>query len=124
MYLDDSSPVIRGGIPDESRWLDAMLDAIEQENQPILSVFSENLQKAENIQTLTLRIIRVARIRHGKIAIARAGEIRTLGLDLEHDPSNGQSRNRFHIVFPKEPRILEIRELVAIFSQPFPNLYR
>lgn len=73
MYLEDSSPVIRGGLPDESRWLDAMLDAIEQENQP---------------------------------------------------PSNGQSRNHFYIVFPKEPSILEIRELVGIFSQPFPNPYR
>lgn len=121
MRLEDESPVMRGGVPDLDRWHDAVLDSLDESNQAVLSVFAANRHKDESDATLFRRIAELAEIPHRNVAIATAGMVRELGLTLEHDDSDGQAGNHFHIVFPAEPTKVEMQGLIGVFSDPFPN---
>lgn len=121
MNLEDDALVLRGGIPDENRWLQAVLDALDEGSQPVLSVFANNYDTGENETQLIRRIAMNADIKHGKVAVTTAGRIRALGLRLEHDPTQGQSENHFHVVFATAPSKIMVRDLIRIFSVPFPN---
>lgn len=124
MFLHDDSLVMRGGTPNEERWLDAILDAVDEGQEPVLSVFCDNKHETGDLHEVLYRIASTGDIPHGKVSVTTAGKVRGLGLTLEHDPSNGQSDNHFHIVFPVEPSIIEVRELIGVFSEPFPNPHR
>ena len=121
MKLGDSALVLRGGLPDEDRWFESVLDAMDEGHPPVLSVFGGNQHETEDQTELIWRIAVDADVKHGKIAVATVGEVRKLGLQFQHDPSQGQSDNHFHIVFPKEPSIIMVRDLISVFSAPFPN---
>lgn len=124
MFLHDDSLVVRGGTPDDERWLDSILDAIDEGQEPVLSVFCDRRAEGEDMLKTIFRIASTADIPHGKVSATTVGKIINLGLKLEYDASNGQSENHFHIVFPAEPSIMEVRELIGVFSEPFPNPYK
>lgn len=94
---------------------------MDEGDPPVLSVFGDNQYETEDQADLICRIAADADVKHGKIAVATVGEVRALGLQLQHDPSQGHSDNHFHIVFPKEPSISMVRDLISVFSAPFPN---
>lgn len=121
MLLRGDSLIIRGGLPDAERWLDSILDAVDEGQKPVLSVFGENRQGSEDILDTIYRIVSTAKIPHSKVAATTPSKVLQLGLNLEHDASNGQSENHFHIVFPAEPSIIEVRALIEVFSEPFQN---
>lgn len=121
MDLEDDDPVLRGGMPNSERWHESILDALDIEGRPLLSVNAANRQDGESDIDVCTRIALEGDIKHGKVVAATAGMIRKFGCSLEHDDSNGQAPNHFHIVFTDEPTTVDIRELINVFSDPFPN---
>lgn len=121
MDLEDDDPVLRGGIPDSERWHESILDAIDVDGRPLLSVNASHREPGESGIDAFTRIALEGDIKHGKVVATTAGMIRNIGCYLEHDSSNGQAPNHFHIVFTDEPTTVDIRELINVFSEPFPN---
>ena len=121
MELQDDDPVLRGGIPNSERWYESILDALDIDGRPVLSVNAGNRQIGEADLDVYTRVALEGGIKHGQVSVTTAGKIRNVGCSLEHDDSNGQAPNHFHIVFTGEPTRVDVQDLIDVFSVPFPN---
>jgi len=118
----DTAIVIRGG---ESRDPDGLrtkvMDAIEDGDGAVVSVFCTALEPGETTEDAIERLARAVNLPHGKISTSTAGRIRGRGLPLTRDASDDQGEFHYHVTFPEPVTFASCEGFLGTFGDPEPN---
>lgn len=115
-------PVIWGGsLRDPEEVLERVLDAIDEDGQPVISVRWADAKPDESQEQYLERVAREGRLPHGKIQTTSRGTLIARGFDFIEDASEDQPPHHYHVIFPQVPELADAEKFVSAFSEPFPN---
>lgn len=101
--------------------LDAVLNAQEDGEGPVLSVYVGTAAQDEDQDSLTHRLCRDADVPHKQVRRTTVQDLLDAGFKLEHSVSEGEPDCHFHVVFPENLSSLEIEKFIECFEPPVPN---
>lgn len=120
--LSPTALVVRGGSNrDVQSLMRLILEAVEDGDGPVLSVFCESPASGETFDHALRRLCDTAGIPHPKVLVARAGDVTAAGVTLVSDTDDGQPSNHYHAVFHLPMEESQLQRFVACFDGPVPN---
>ena len=120
--LPDDAVVVRGGLfPNAEDVLDLILDALDDGDGPVLSVFAADPAAHGSVNSAISAACRGGQVPHRKVRVTQAGALRRLGFKLVQDSSDGQAECHYHVVFSGDPTIVEVQAFVDCFGDPIFN---
>lgn len=122
MDLSPTSLVVCGGTNRDAEALKELIeDAVDDGDGAVLSVFCGTPLAGEAFEGTLQRICVAAGIPHGKVLVARAGDIWAAGVTLEWETDDGQAENHYHVRFDLPVEESQVHDFIACFTGPIPN---
>lgn len=120
--MPSSSLVVRGGTKRGFKSLvDDIEDAIDQGYGPVLSVYVGEQLESESYLDALHRLCKDADIPHGKVQVARLGQLRESDIQIERYVENGWAETHCHVIFSVPLRESEVDSFSELFSDPEVN---
>jgi hypothetical protein len=101
--------------------LEAVFDAIEDDEGPVLSVYIGSTNPGESLDELTARLCIDADVPHKKIRRCTVQDLLNAGFKIEHSVTEGEPDCHFHVVFPASPSGVDVEKFIDCFDSPIPN---
>lgn len=120
-YLGDDAVVVRGG---QSRDVDAHVqkinDAAEDWGIPALSVYIVE-RGSSTFDAALMEACICGDIPHGKVQVARLGDLRAAGFEPVLDTSDGQPDCHYNVIFGNEVQPEDAERFIRCFDEPMAN---
>jgi hypothetical protein len=114
--------VVRGGIlRDPERIRNKVLEAIEDGDGPVLSIWCAEAQLGESREELLLRICREADFPYRKVQVGTFGRMRHAVPDVYQESSSGEPDSHYHVSFTGDVALSQVEAFIAALDEPEPN---
>lgn len=122
MPLSDEALAVRGGtLRDPERIRAKVLDAIEDGDGPVLSLWSDDPHEDEHREDLVRRLSVDGDIPHKSLQVGSVGAIRAAVSDFRQDSSSGEPVTHFHAVFSEPVALSQVEAFILAMNTPEPN---